>query len=40
MERLAERFSRVELRDGRPWKEVVRMTAKDANGCRVGSVRE
>lgn len=34
--RLAQTFARVESRDDRPWKEQVRMTAKNANGCKVG----
>ncbi|KAJ4348029.1 uncharacterized protein N0V89_009401 [Didymosphaeria variabile] len=37
--RLAQTFTRVESRDDRPWKEVVRMTAKNANGCQVGLFR-
>jgi cytochrome P450 len=34
--RLAQKFTRVEPRDDKPWTEVVRMTAKNANGCKVG----
>jgi cytochrome P450 len=38
--RFAQTFSRVESRDDRPWKEIVRMTAKNANGCLVGLFAE
>jgi cytochrome P450 len=34
--RFAQDFARIEPRDERPWKEVIRMTAKNANGCKIG----
>lgn len=34
--RLAQSFVRVEPREDRPWTEVVRMTAKNVYGCKVG----
>ncbi|KAF1967916.1 putative cytochrome 52A13 [Bimuria novae-zelandiae CBS 107.79] len=38
--RLAQTFSSVESRDDRSWKVIVRLTAKNANGCKVGLFRE
>jgi hypothetical protein len=36
--RFAQRFERVESRDDRPWKEIMRLTAKNVHGCLVGCV--
>ena len=33
--RLAQTFERIESRDPKPWKELVMLTARNANGCKV-----
>jgi cytochrome P450 len=37
--RLEKTLARVEAKDERPWKQVVRTTAKNVNGCKVGLFR-
>ena len=34
--RFTQSLKRLESRDARPWKEVVRLTAKNKHGCNVG----
>jgi cytochrome P450 len=33
--RLTKTFSRAESRDAKPWKELVMLTAKNINGCKI-----